>query len=84
MVCAKDLLYLRGVSKVAYNGCILHNVLMEEYETMVINNMTVETLHPDTLIAQIYNIFPDGKMTSAEYNALMNHLSKKNGSNKTI
>ena len=84
MVCAKDLLYLRGVSKVAYNGCILHNVLMEEYETMVINNMTVETLHPDTLIAQIYNIFPDGKMSSAEYNALMNHLSKKNGSNKTI
>ena len=84
MVCAKELLHLDGVSKVTYNGCILHNVLMEDYETMEINNMTVETLHPDSLIAKIYNIFPDGKMTSAEYKALMNHLSKTNGSKKSM
>ena len=51
---------------------------------MEINNMTVETLDPDSLIAKIYNIFPDGKMTSAEYKALMNHLSKTNGSKKSM
>ena len=32
----------------------LYNVLMEEYNIMLVNNMEVETLHPDNPIAKLY------------------------------
>lgn len=37
-----------------YNGELLYNVLMETYQTMRVNNMTVETLHPNNQIARSY------------------------------
>ena len=37
-----------------YMGDPLYNVLMENYETMIVNNMVVETLHPDNEIAMLY------------------------------
>jgi len=43
------------IVKVPYNGEPLYNVLMEEYDTMSVNNMTCETLHPNNLVAKLYN-----------------------------
>ena len=38
---------------VPYDGEILYNVLMENHETMNVNNMKVETLHPEHKIAKL-------------------------------
>lgn len=43
-----------GVTKINYTGCVLYNVLMEKYSTMIVNNMTCETLDPHCDIAQLY------------------------------
>jgi hypothetical protein len=43
------------VTKVKYNGELLYNVLLESYGTMQVNNLVCETLHPDNLIAKLYN-----------------------------
>ena len=45
----------RNVRKVKYNGDVLYNVLLENYDTMRVNNLLCETLHPDHIIAKIYN-----------------------------
>ena len=42
------------VKKYKYNGEILYNVLMEEHETMNVNNLICETLHKDNIIAKLY------------------------------
>lgn len=47
--------YSDKVKKVPYDGDILYNVLLEEYSTLVVNNMVCETLHPENLIAKLYN-----------------------------
>jgi hypothetical protein len=48
------------VKRVKNNGETVYNVLMENHETMSINNLICETLHPDNLIAKIYrNRFTD-------------------------
>ena len=44
----------REVKKVAYNGEILYNVLLDNYSTMKVNNLTCETLHPNNAIAILY------------------------------
>jgi len=43
------------IMKVPYNGEPLYNVLMEDYDTISVNNMTCETLHPNNLVAKLYN-----------------------------
>lgn len=43
------------IVKVSYNGETLYNILMEEYDTISVNNMTCETLHPNNLVAKLYN-----------------------------
>jgi hypothetical protein len=43
------------VKKTKYTGEILYNVLMEEHGLVHVNNLICETLHPDNLIAKIYN-----------------------------
>jgi hypothetical protein len=45
---------LPNTSKYPYSGQVLYNVLMETYQTMRVNNMTVETLHPNNEIAKQY------------------------------
>jgi hypothetical protein len=53
---AKDLaLNMPGkLNYMKYKGDTLYNVLMENYETMMVNNMVVETLHPENKIALLY------------------------------
>jgi len=42
------------VKKIKYNGDILYNILMEDHETVNVNNLVCETLHPDHEIATLY------------------------------
>lgn len=43
-----------GVHKIKYNGEILYNILMD-YKLIKVNNLFCETLHPDNIIAKLYN-----------------------------
>ena len=46
---------VEGVSAIIYNGERLYNVLLEKYDKMVVNNLIVETLDPNNVIAQMYS-----------------------------
>jgi hypothetical protein len=50
----KFLDYYEDVKKVDYDGEILYNILMEDHETVNVNNLVCETLHPDHEIAKLY------------------------------
>ncbi len=52
---AIELVNGKTVYKVKNTRDPLYNVLMEGYEVMRVNNLTVETLHPEHYIAQRYN-----------------------------
>jgi len=55
MVKAKHLVdEARGVTLVPYKGETLYNVLLEQYEKMQVNNLIVETLHPEHKVAKLY------------------------------
>jgi len=43
-----------NVIKIHYDGDFLYNILMEKYDTIKVNNLICETLHPDNIIAKIY------------------------------
>jgi hypothetical protein len=45
-----------GVKFVPYHGEPLYNVLMDDYSTMVVHGMTVETLDPNSEIAKLYTV----------------------------
>ena len=73
-----------NVTLVAYNGETLFNVLLENHETMIINNLICETLHPKNNVAKIYK-----KLQSLpEYNKMnfivkINNYFNNNNINKT-
>lgn len=73
MIKANDLLTLcKGISKIPYKGETLYNVLMDQHETMMINNLICETLHPENVMAKICG----GKYNTNEQNKLCNKLSQ--------
>jgi hypothetical protein len=43
-----------GVTRIPYGKEFVYNILMENYETVVVNNLMCETLHPANTIAQMY------------------------------
>jgi hypothetical protein len=45
-----------GVYKIKYDGVILYNVLMEDYNKMFVNNLLCETLNPQNIIVKLNNI----------------------------
>lgn len=47
--------YSDKVKKVKYSGEVLYNVLLAQHGTMLVNNMVCETLHPENVIAKLYN-----------------------------
>ncbi len=47
--------YYKDIKYIPYNGEVLYNVLMENWETMKVHNMEVETLHPDNIVAKLHN-----------------------------
>jgi hypothetical protein len=52
-----------------YNGDVLYNVLMENYDQILVNNLVCETLHPDNEIAKLYKLFKN--LDVNEYNKLI-------------
>jgi hypothetical protein len=54
MIPAKQLIGVDGVEKIAYDGEILYNVLMDTHDVIRVNNMIAETLHPQNKTAKIY------------------------------
>ena len=54
MVKAKHLVDNCNVTLVPYNGQVLYNVLLAEHEKMQVNNLIVETLHPEHKVAKLY------------------------------
>jgi len=75
-----------NVYKVKYDGEILYNVLMENYDKMIVNNLLCETLHPENHIAKLYKLFK--KIDHSDYNKLIKTYncysitSSKNNSKK--
>ena len=56
MIKAKHLVeQVEGVYNKKYNGEVLYNVLLETHNTMMINNLIVETLDPKSIIGKLYN-----------------------------
>jgi len=58
-----------NIHKVKYDGEILYNVLMENYDKMMVNNILCETLHPENDIAKLSKLFK--KIEHSEYNKLI-------------
>ena len=48
-------LYLPNNELIPYNGEVLYNVTLSEYDNMIVNNMTVETLVETNMVAKLYN-----------------------------
>ncbi len=42
------------IYKVYYNGELLYNILMEDYDNVCVNGLTCENLHPLNRVAQLY------------------------------
>ena len=47
-----------NVYKLRYKNNILYNILLENYDKMIVNNLICETLHPDNTIAKLYRLLP--------------------------
>ena len=76
-----------NIYKVKYTGEVLYNVLMEEYDRIVVNNLICESLHPENTIAQLYTILQGFNLEEQEeiikqYNefTLKNKVSSTSGS----
>jgi len=77
---AKDLVNCcEGVTMIPYDGKPLYNVLMKQYDYMMINNLTCETLHPESIMSKIYN----GKFTYTEQTLFCSSLTNVLASNNT-
>jgi hypothetical protein len=46
--------YSEDVKKIDYDGHILYNILMDDHETVNVNNLVCETLHPENIVAELY------------------------------
>jgi hypothetical protein len=51
----KFLGHFAGVKKTKYDGEVLYNILMEKHKVVRANNLLCETLHPQNIIAKLYN-----------------------------
>jgi len=68
MICAKD---VPSAKKIAYEGQLLYNVLLEDYEKMVVNNLIVDTLHPRNRLAILSRYIIKNKPDAAKANKLV-------------
>ena len=77
---AKDLVNCcEGVTTIPYDGKPLYNVLLKQYGYMMINNLTCETLHPESIMSKIYT----SKFTYTEQTLLCSSLTNVLASNNT-
>ena len=66
--------YIPGVYKVQYNKERLYNVLLKEHSTMTVNNLIVETMNPNHMLAKIYS----GNYTPEQRNLMIKMLNHHN------
>jgi hypothetical protein len=66
-----------NVESLKYNGERLYNILMDKHEIITINNMKVETLHPNNLIAKLFTNESFKKMDKKEKNIFIKKFNKK-------
>jgi uncharacterized membrane protein len=60
--------YTDTVKKVKYNGETLYNILLADYGTINVNNLICETLHPENIIAKLYQQnYTDTERTALVY-----------------
>tara|TARA_B100001093_G_scaffold497701_1_gene544925 strand:- start:58 stop:1131 length:1074 start_codon:yes stop_codon:yes gene_type:complete len=64
--------FYKNIKYIPYKGEKLYNVLMENWEMMKVNNMTVETLHPENIIAKLHN----SKLTESKKAQLLVEISQ--------
>jgi len=64
-----------NVTFVPYNGQVLYNVLLEEHEKMQVNNLIVETLHPEHKVAKLYRFLKN--VDAAHHGKLIALFNKK-------
>ena len=67
-----------GVSLIKYNGELLYNILLDTHETIKVNGMVCETLHPNNVIAQLYNSSIDKNTRVKLINEMNDKLIKRN------
>jgi hypothetical protein len=72
----------KNVYPVKYNGETLYNVLMENYGTVQINQLSCETLHPSNITAQMYILQKFDNLE--ELNAIVRKTHKKHDLNKKM
>jgi len=66
-----------GVSRVKYDGEILYNVLMEQHEKMLVNNLIVESLHPENNIALLYReVLLNDKYSQEEKKTMVKNVNQ--------
>ena len=66
-----------NVEAIRYNGERLYNILMDKHDIITINNMKVETLHPNNLIAKLFTNESFRKMDRIEKNIFIKKFNKK-------
>ena len=72
-----------GVTKVPYtSGDILYNVLLEYHGVITVNGMLVETLDPETIVAQLYK--SKEQLPTRIYNGLVNEINRQTKNNNQI
>ena len=60
-----------NIYKVEYSGEILYNVLLENYDKMIVNNIICETLHPNNNLSNLYKITSTAFKTDTERNSFI-------------
>ena len=65
------------MKKVPYNGDILYNILLKEHGSMTVNNLVVETLHPQNFIAALYMQLNRMNMSNASHIRMKNRMIHK-------
>ena len=80
MIKAKEFIgKYQNIYKINYNNEILYNVLLEDYDKMIVNNLICETLHPDNAVAKLYCLLPNYNLEQKtqfikEYNNIVSKL----------
>jgi len=67
-----------GVKIVKYNGQILYNILLDTHETVKVNGLVCETLHPNNAIAQLYNKSINENTRVKLINEMNDNIEKRN------
>jgi len=81
MIKAKDLIgVVDGVNNKKYNGEILYNVLLNDHDKMIVNNLIVETLDPNNIIAKIYN----GTLNEKDVNKVIENINNSANEYKKV